>query len=496
MLAFDRDRVRSLASAVTDIERALARWTQSAHGLAEVTGVLAAASRLIERWPTRLAELANCDAMAGDPPDGYRLGDRLGLEAHLLTTSVGWEMVRDGDDTTHTLLRDTQLTALVRRLDDTALRALLAEVIAVRDPTVLAPVIAALPPLTPGGRTESILSSLPPQHVGVVAVHLGTTPELARATLAAIERLEGGLGLLVHGESDPRAVTDLVARAVGDLAPAHAGAIILPYARLVVGGGTYDDDAYQALLGGLVAPFLLQFTSRATDWNLDQADAARLLAEILRDSDAMEELLAARDRWSMPSTDGDIDATIASLDDIAGMLGWFDAIVHDEEIDDGLRERALWEVSWFAIGAGVNLAIRATGITGAVHTVTDRIADEVLARLQRQMELDGTFGAPRTDERIKADADARHDWRRATLAAAAASAAVHVLRAEGRHLPDPPPPPPSPVDGSCSSSDWLDGFDAWADRLDRRSRRLVHHAVRTVLNRYQAAEACFELGRG
>lgn len=497
MLAFDRDRIRHLGHQVTVVTETIARWAVTEHDALEASRSLAAARSLLHPWSARLAEIAASDVMESHPAIAHRDGTRLGVEARLLAEHIGWQVVSDGSD--GRLLDDARLMSLMSRLDDESFDDLLRAVLDTGDPDMLALVAHTLPPLVAGrcGPTDALLARLAPASVSALAVHLGPTPAAARAVLDAVERLDGGLALLVYGDADPNDVTELVVRAVSDLDAAAAGPTVLAHTRLVVAGGTSDDGAYRRLLGGLVAPYLLQFTSRAGDWGLEQRDGARLLADVLRDAGAMAALLASRARWApMAVTDGDraahdLDTLTASLDDMAGMLGWFDAIVHAEEVDDAIAQRALWEVSWYVIGSGVNLAIRATGVTGGVHTLADRVADEVLERVKVDMERDGAFGAPGTEHAIEVAGEKRHDLRRATLAAAAATATVEVLRAHGRVVSDPPRAPRSP--GECSSTEWLDAFDAWSATLDRSTRRAVHHTVRTVLNRYQSAEACFRL---
>lgn len=495
MLAFDRDRVRHVHDGVLTAAETIAHWTVVDHEAADASRALAAARSILEQWPARLVEIITCDVMEYHRQVAWRDGTRIGVEVRLLTEQVRWTVIDDGTADT-SVLRDGQIAQLVARLDAVSLRDLVMDVIDTGDLSMLALIAASLPPLRADapGRTDALFASLPAASVGVLAVHFGRTPDAARATLAAIDRLEDGLVQLLLGSADPVAVTALVERAVSDLPAADAGRIVVPFTRLVVQGGTSNDRVYRELLGGLVAPFLLQFTSRASDWDLAEPDAAHLLAQVLRDDGALTRVIAERDRWVADTMvhASDHDAGLAALDDLAGMLGWLDAIAHREDIDDGLADRALWEATWFVVGAAASTAISATGVTGGVNAVAERAADEVIDRVKNDMEDSGAFGAPASEHQVRADAATLHDWRRTTLAATTAIATVEVLRANGVDLPDPPPAPSSPS-ASCTSLGWLDDFETWSASVDRRSRRTVDHAVRTVLNHYQAAEACYEL---
>ena len=94
------------------------------------------------------------------------------------------------------------------------------------------------------------------------------------------------------------------------------------------------------------------------------------------------------------------------------------------------------------------------------------------------------------------DAESTRDWRRTVLAAAAATAIVDALRAEGSTLPDPPgaPEPPSPDDETtCVSLEWRREFDTWSSSVEGPERETIELAVSTMLNPYQTSEACHGL---
>lgn len=497
MLAFDRDRVQQLHARTLTTHETIGLWRVDDPEAAGATLALNAARALLEAWFPLLFEVAVSDVMERHHAAGGRDGTRLDLEVRLLSERVGWTVVDDGT-ADRAVLRDAEVIRLLSHLDDEHLRRFVIDVVVSGDAATIALVGASLPAFVIGqcGRADALLVSLPLDVAHVLAVNMGRTPQAARAVLAAVDQLELGLIGLLTGPADLVAVTDLVRRAVSDLSPVDAGPIVLPFVRAVVDGHTSDNSGYRALLGPVVAPYVLQFTSRSEDWGISERDGGRLLAGALRDDRALEMFVAERDRWlaNAPTADSahDVDRLVRHLDDLAGMLGWLDAIFQHEEVDAGLADRAMWDASWFVVGAAVSLAVASAGAGAVAQPLVDRVTDEVLGRVKGTMEDSGTLGAPDSEEQVHVDALTRHDWRRVTLASAAATATVEVLRSRGATLPDPPPAPNTPTE-SCSSSEWLDEFDRWSVSVDRRSRRTVDLAVRTVLNRYQAAEACHAL---
>jgi hypothetical protein len=493
VLAFDRDRLRHLTNAVSRAVDDLARWSTADVAVDEARHDLRSAHAVLEPWIARLTDLAASDVMDRHPSLALTTGTRTGIEARALSHLVGWAVVRDGLD--RRLLDDRELTSLLRRLDRTHLGQIVIDALADDDPDAVGVAVAALPVIDgpDGGATRRFLMSLPDDTRGPLAVLLGTTPAAARAVLAALDELDRGLAALFMSTADPMAVMSMITLALSDRSVVESGPIVLSVTRAAVSVTASDPGTYGRLLGELVTPYLLQFTSRAGDWGIPPRDGADLLGLVLRDDGAMHQMLESRTAWSAVATVPIDRDGLSHLDDIAGLYGWLDAIIHREEVHDALATRRLWDLAWVVVDLSVDVAIKATGLAGPGQLVAGAVIDRVLPRVKREMEERGVLGAPDTREQVAVDARRRHDWRRTMLGAVTATATVEVLRAtQGVRISDPPPAPTGPSD-ACSSVEWLDDFDRWSTTIDRRSRRVVHHAVRTVLNRYQAAEACYDI---
>jgi hypothetical protein len=313
-----------------------------------------------------------------------------------------------------------------------------------------------------------------------------------------------GLHILTASALDPAAATAVVLAATdpSTCPVAEAGVLVRPYITHVLDEIGHPhvkyDGRYVDMLGAVVAPWLFQMTTRAPDWGWSEPEAATELARVLRDSDALVDLVAARDRIlaEIPVDLDDSAAMSRALHEISGLMGWLDTILHDEAIADELARRAVWDLGWSLVGQLASTAVRFSGVGGAAGRGLSLAVGASLDDTRARFERNGWWGAPRPVDVVTRDAQQVRDWRRTVLASATAVAMVDALRSQGVRLSDPPelPAPPTSSDSpTCASLDWLVEMQLWWEGIDDPVRSRIELAVTTMLNRGQTADACHDV---
>jgi hypothetical protein len=169
---------------------------------------------------------------------------------------------------------------------------------------------------------------------------------------------------------------------------AAAGAVIVPLIELVDTWGlwsvvaTASDDyvPYEAFLGELAGPWLMQFTGRTDDWGWSRSDAAQALRTILEDDGAMQRLIDQLDRLNLGRVPW-VDTTTGLVDDIvlaeiaAMIVGVRDA-VRDVRIDDADASRAFADLLLTAMVVGVSASISGPVAGVLFDTATGYFTDE------------------------------------------------------------------------------------------------------------------------
>jgi hypothetical protein len=335
---------------------------------------------------------------------------------------------------------------------------------------------------------------------------LAADPDAARAFLHDALAHPPGLHIVTATAIDPAAATAVVLAATDPATcpVAEAGLLVRPYIAHVLDEIGHPhvpyDGRYVDLLGAVVAPWLFQMTTRAPDWGWSQPEAAMELARVMRDSDALVDLIAARDRilFDIPIDLDDPTAMSRALHEISGLMGWLDSILHDETIADELSQRALWDLGWSLVGQLASTAVRFTGVGGVAGRGLNLAVGSSVDSTRAQFERHGWWGAPRPVDVVLSDAKKTLDWRRTVFASATAIAMVDALRSRGVTLTDPPglPHPPSADDpATCISLEWFDEMQLWLDGVEEPARTSIDAAVSTMLNSYQTSDACHDLIR-
>lgn len=124
-----------------------------------------------------------------------------------------------------------------------------------------------------------------------------------------------------------------------------------------------------AIMGSVIAPWLLQFGSRSDDWAWTPDDGDSALRWVISDAAAMARLGEARGQWqhqiaeaSLIGRDGRIDEH--ALHELADMCAQLELALRDQEIDDAASARLFADVAFFIGELVVPMAFQTT--TGGV----------------------------------------------------------------------------------------------------------------------------------
>jgi hypothetical protein len=289
--------------------------------------------------------------------------------------------------------------------------------------------------------------------------------------------------------------------AAGTSAATHSveqvGTVIPP---LIGWAARYEDVPGTVSGGGLVhphtgfatllAPWLLQLTSRADEWAWRPGEADDALRWVITDGDAAELLVARMDEVQsqlseMRFVDDDGVVIASAVDDIAGMFAALELAFRDEERRDALS-KGFWLDAGLMVVNGVLTAFGPEGfVAGAA---LDLAVGPVARKLLGELGLDGSKEA--------ADADARFGSRTADLQLTAVIAVTGGLIEMGRLPADALDRlDVSDLDGSgCTArtvDDRITEFrESLAAALDPASLNAIYAVQRAFANEMSILQQC------
>lgn len=230
-----------------------------------------------------------------------------------------------------------------------------------------------------------------------------------------------------------------------------------PYTRT-----DFDSDGhpgeYGPFLGGLVAPWLLQFTMTNTDWNGTAGEKAALLRIALQDERAMEQLIADADRIRAGFNDSlstyDIDAAIQ----VGGLLNLLLQLSVNERVDDEIANTdERFNLMWTVVGVASSFLPGGPLLSIATGIAITRLS----GKLDEYLDQPDPTGVRRSSERTMDVA----------LALAGADAVTRLHQqwiADGKIAASNAPPPIVNVGGSetwCPSAEYHAEFAEWRNDL-------------------------------
>jgi hypothetical protein len=224
----------------------------------------------------------------------------------------------------------------------------------------------------------------------------------------------------------------------------------------------FDTDGhpgeYGPFLGGLVAPWLLQFTMTNSDWNRTAGDKAALLRVALQDDGAMAQLIADGERIRVGFSESlsayEIDAAIQ----VGGLLNLLLQLSVNERVDDEIAntEQRL-NLMWTVVG------IASSFLPGGplVSIATGLAMTALSSKLDEYLDQPDPTGVRRTAERTM-------DVALALAGADAVSRLHQQWLADGKISATHSPPPTVNVGGAsnwCPSAEYHSDFAEWRNNL-------------------------------
>jgi hypothetical protein len=196
-----------------------------------------------------------------------------------------------------------------------------------------------------------------------------------------------------------------------NMSAADAGRVIVPMIAYVRApgwqfAGMRDGvtGSAPAILGGVVAPWLLQFGPRAAQWHWSADDGDDAIRWLIDDPAAAEHLLTAVEQWSggswstgLIADDGSVRAE--ALHDLAAMVVHLDLAFRDAEITAGAEARL-----WTSIGVVVaELVVPALFTNPAVGLGVDVAVTALSPAVGAALRRNGVLPANEDEARRSAD---------------------------------------------------------------------------------------------
>lgn len=314
-------------------------------------------------------------------------------------------------------------------------------------------------------------------------------PQAARRFVAEAAASDPGLLLATAGDQSLAHEVALVGSDPAVMPTAEAGETLLALLRGLDGRGVvavdtarygFDPD-WHALLGALVAPWLVELGGLTTTWPCTDDERARLLAFTMQDHAALAALLARADDI-VGTTATALRTRTVSLADVSATVGLLLQLFVQRQAREEtvrLRQRELvWGLAGLVVG-------------GAAGTLGDVAA----AAGQRLVDGNGWLDMP--DPRAaQDDAGLQRAWTLAVTAGAVATATFRRLVDDGEVDGSVPAPPRADPRSAHPDLDFLVAYERWKvdEGLDGTTAGLaLDGAVLQFVNGAGAGEHLAEL---
>jgi hypothetical protein len=316
--------------------------------------------------------------------------------------------------------------------------------------------------------------------------------------------------LLTHTVHDAGAASALVARATDPAAVTaeQAGTVLVPLLRFLrdppptPSAPANVDWLHEAVngmrprLGGLVAPWLMQFTAHPQDWDWSDEEAAETFVFVIQDPHAWADLEVGVDRWGdsiLTVGGGDIGDVQNALEDLGLLIGGLNRLLTERAGQQAVADRFLWDLFVRQAPSLLNKAANAAGVAGIPAKILARINAFAVRAGADALEQHGAPGAPPpladTLRQLELDADE-------TLAFTAylgMGVKIETLIERGM-LPEDTDWPPPPLPEVCTSGGYIEATNRWLDdNIDDDVLRDVVRAGRgSFIAGGQSADRCNE----
>lgn len=197
------------------------------------------------------------------------------------------------------------------------------------------------------------------------------------------------------------------------LSVGQIGTVVPPLVRWAVendgggephnGGGLTHTHAFFATL---LAPWLLQLTSRSEEWAWRPGEADGALRWVITDGKAadllvsrMEEVQEQISQTRFVDAEGEVSSQ--AVDEVAGMFAALQLAFRDEERSDALA-KAFWvDAALMVVGVAVSAAAPEAAIAGAAVDLSIGVLAPAARSLLAELGLDGSKGAAAADARFR-----------------------------------------------------------------------------------------------
>lgn len=313
----------------------------------------------------------------------------------------------------------------------------------------------------------------------------------------------------------PTSTTDLVVRATdpaaidittaGGTVRRYLDFLSEPMAHPTLPSSMYSTlSAWDAQIGELapvIAPWLLQFTSRTSEWDWSDQEADDTLGWILEDDNVLEALLGRAGEWSAGAVfsdpGDDPDALARNLEAAGSMVGEMQAFLDRYATDVAQAAQAQWDFFVGLVPKAVGKAVGAVPIGKVPGTIIVKGTPYAVGFFSDLAQEKGWLGAPRPLQEVLNGIQLNSDHSVAIAAYLALGAMTDALVASGT-LPASAtwPPAPGDVAAGCPAKDFLTSSKEWLDRTyaDNEVARLrLENAMLRFVNERDSEKSCQEL---
>jgi hypothetical protein len=320
--------------------------------------------------------------------------------------------------------------------------------------------------------------------------------------------------LLTHTVHDVGATSALVARATDPavMSAEQAGAVLVPLLRFLRNppptptAPANVDWLHEAVngmrphLGGLIAPWLMQFSGRPEDWNWDQEEAAQTFVFVIEDRDSWAALQAQADRWddAILIVGGDDLGDIQNnLEELGFLIGGLNRLLAERAGQQAAADRMLWDLFVQQVPMVVNRGFKAAGVVGIPARLLAKVSQFAISAGARALEEGGTLGVPPPLEDTLRELELGADETLAFAAYLGMGIKIEALINSGQLPPGTGWPDP-PLPDVCSSSSYVEHTNEWLDQaiVDDELREVVRSGRGAFIAAGQSADRCNELRFG
>ncbi len=254
-------------------------------------------------------------------------------------------------------------------------------------------------------------------------------------------------------------VPALLAWFPGESDPTHD----VPYLEVML------DDQERAALGRLIAPWLINFSPQSTAWPQDATDKRDLLAMVLENETAFDDLLTLGDEVATGIVT--VDET-QRLREISGLLTLLFELGLRQRVADSESRIAAWS---FLLSIPAAFFDPLPGfVAGAATTALGNA---------------GVFGP--TPDHVRGDAAWDESWIRTLAASTVVSTAVATMTSQGLMPPGAPAPPVPDPDSDNPEHDYDEAYTKWEretfDDAHEPARAFIHERESIFVNASTAA---------